>query len=269
MVRDKSVFVKCPSCHSNLEIGNFDEIMMEIKSRPDNSEELSNKALEFCHNYSEDGDAEAYIWMSGDNFHSSFAFGERVVEYMFIMQQLVSRNLLKSRILDVGSAHTVLPGILGSLGGSVVCLDAQSWNVNLPNVSVVKADVLRLTDQLGVFDVITCVSTLEHIGLGRWRDSEDIDGDKKAMKIFEHLLKPNGIVLVTVPCGKARVVYPLHRVYNRSRLKQVFGNFVELESAFFLLRPKLGALESCEASEIFSRGFIGEYGIGCFVLRVN
>jgi len=73
------------------------------------------------------------------------------------------------------------------------------------------------------FDVITAVSTVEHIGLGRYGDPVAPDGDREAMEEMRRVLKAGGRLLMTVPCGRETICYskdgvPLCRVYSSPSL---------------------------------------------------
>jgi SAM-dependent methyltransferase len=63
---------------------------------------------------------------------------------------------------------------------------------------VVNRDVLELGD-LGAFDLVVAISTLEHAG----RDEEPRDSDKavEAIRALRQLLAPGGRLVITVPVG--------------------------------------------------------------------
>jgi len=68
------------------------------------------------------------------------------------------------------------------------------------------------------FDIALSVSSFDHDGLGRYGDPLDPDGDLKAMKKVYSLLKPGGLLFLTVPVGPDVVVFNLHRRYGAARL---------------------------------------------------
>lgn len=49
------------------------------------------------------------------------------------------------------------------------------------------------------FDVVIAVSVVEHIGVGRYGDVVDPDGDIKVMKYLKRWLKPDGVLYMDVP----------------------------------------------------------------------
>jgi hypothetical protein len=85
---------------------------------------------------------------------------------------------------------------------------------------------LGLEDLKGnVYDNILAISSVEHFGLGRYGDTLDPDGDLKAMRAIREMMSENGVVFLTVPCGKDRVIFNLHRIYGEIRLPMLFEGF--------------------------------------------
>lgn len=68
------------------------------------------------------------------------------------------------------------------------------------------------------FDCGVSISSFEHDGLGRYGDPIDPDGDLKAMEMAARLIRPGGLLFLSVPVGSDRVVFNPHRVYGRKRL---------------------------------------------------
>jgi|SRR5690606_18801591 len=78
--------------------------------------------------------------------------------------------------------------------------------------------------------------TIEHIGLGRYGDPLDYDGDIKAIGELKRVLAYGGHLLVVVPLGKDnRIFFNAHRVYNK---EQVLGLFSGLLLKDFTLIPE-------------------------------
>ena len=49
------------------------------------------------------------------------------------------------------------------------------------------------------FDVIVACSVIGHVGIGRYGDPQDPDGDSTAMRHLKSWLKPNGLLYMDVP----------------------------------------------------------------------
>jgi ubiquinone/menaquinone biosynthesis C-methylase UbiE len=100
---------------------------------------------------------------------------------------------------------------------------------------------------------------VEHIGLGRYGDPVDYDGDVKAMAELARVVKQGGTLLFVVPVGRPRIVYNAHRIYSYQHILQVFGNVFSLEN--FALITDQGEFIP-QASEDQAR--TQAYGCGCF-----
>lgn len=76
--------------------------------------------------------------------------------------------------------------------------------------------------------------TVEHVGLGRYGDKIDPDGDVKAMKELQRVLSPGGNLLFVVPVGKEKLQFNAHRIYS---YEQIINNFSSLKLKEFSLIP--------------------------------
>lgn len=68
------------------------------------------------------------------------------------------------------------------------------------------------------FDAAFSISSFEHDGLGRYGDALDPDGDLEMMKKMQLVLKPGGLLFLSVPVGPDALVWNLNRIYGRLRL---------------------------------------------------
>ena len=91
-------------------------------------------------------------------------------------------------------------------GFETLALDLLSLDVPYlhPKLRVVKGNVLGTSLSESSFDLVLNCSTVEHVGLaGRYDVTESRpDGDLEAMERIRRLLKPSGIMLMTVPVGR-------------------------------------------------------------------
>jgi len=61
---------------------------------------------------------------------------------------------------------------------------------------------------------LSSMHVIEHIGLGRYGDPIDSDGDLKAVSELKRVMKIGGNLLIVVPVGKPKVVFNAHRIYS-------------------------------------------------------
>lgn len=114
---------------------------------------------------------------------------ERAVEYNFVFRQL--SKVYPEKILDVGTGLTALPSLMSSCGFNVTATDniKDYWKNDITNrhFHVINDDITK-TLLTGKYDMITCISVLEHV----------IDFSA-AVKNMLFLLKKNGLLVLTCP----------------------------------------------------------------------
>jgi SAM-dependent methyltransferase len=128
---------------------------------------------------------------------------ERVVE----MPWVLSRYRGERRVLDIGYAYALdvyLAGLLSLPAGEVHGIDMAESPIS--SIRRVQGDVRRTPYRDGSFDLVLCVSTLEHIGRDNTRygirESYRPGGDAETLREIARILAPDGRLLVTVPFGR-------------------------------------------------------------------
>ena len=114
---------------------------------------------------------------------------------------MLARYAGERRVLDIGTAFAEPQYVEGlhDLGA------AELMTVDLAEPADVIADVRELPFEDGRFDLIFCVSTLEHVG--RDNTTYDVDaprderGDEAALRELRRVLAGDGRLLVSVPTG--------------------------------------------------------------------
>ncbi len=149
----------------------------------------------------------------------------RVIEYSFAIQKLGSTQ--GKKVLDIGctSRWNLLPATLVGLGWEVYGIDTRELKFRHHNFHFVGEDIRNTSFPDNFFDCICAISTIEHIGLsGRFGVTKaDPQGDVKAIKEVQRIIRPSGTFLVTVPYGQRALIHPLHKVYDKVQLKELFG----------------------------------------------
>lgn len=141
---------------------------------------------------------EKFVWWLGNTFPPKpfmydIAQTERIIEYGWAYRNLPPTGT----VLDVGASGSMFAHSLASMGYNVTTLDWKKPKSTHPNICYIQKD-LMLYNPLGKFDVVTCISTLEHIALR-------VDWQKVVEKMLS-FLQPDGILLITVPCGFPKVL---------------------------------------------------------------
>ena len=78
---------------------------------------------------------------------------------------------------------------------------------------------------------LSCMHAVEHIGLGRYGDEIDPDGDIIAINELKRVLAYNGDLLFVVPIGKSRIQFNAHRIYSHNKILEYFKDFKLMEFA--------------------------------------
>jgi len=121
---------------------------------------------------------------------------ERPVEYSFLFRQIA--RLYPERILDVGTGTTALPHVMRNCGFLVTATDniKDYWPHGMINrhYHVINDDITRSSLD-GPFDLVSCISVLEHI-----------PHHQKAIENIFRLLKTGGYLVLTCPYTENRYV---------------------------------------------------------------
>jgi SAM-dependent methyltransferase len=183
---------------------------------------------------------------------------DRFIEYPFAM-----RNLPKppARVLDIGCAGSFFPLELAAMGYEVWGVDRREYAIinkmKFGNFYFIHSDILDyLKDSMLFWDAITCISTLEHIGIGgRHGEVGQEDKDLKIVDYARARLVPGGLFLLTIPYGKARIIPQDQRIYDYDRVEQIKKDFTVLAEEYYALADNgewypASRLE-CEISDVF------------------
>jgi ubiquinone/menaquinone biosynthesis C-methylase UbiE len=142
--------------------------------------------------------------------------------------------------------------------------DYRRADLQLGNLTSDAADLLALPFADGSIESLSCMHVVEHIGLGRYGDSLDPDGDLKAISELKRVLAPEGNLLFVVPIGKPMIMFNAHRIYS---YEQVMSYFSELELKEFALIPDNPSEGGLIHDAIKEQADRQTYACGCFWFR--
>lgn len=121
-----------------------------------------------------------------------------------------------------------------------------------------RADLTNLQFESNSIHSLSCMHTVEHIGLGRYGDPLDPEGDLKAIRELKRVLAPGGNLLFVVPVGQAKLVFHAHRIYSYAMVLDYFNDFELIN--FSLVDDSQGY--HSPATQQMADG--QSYGCGCF-----
>jgi len=139
--------------------------------------------------------------------------------------------------------------------------DYRPANLKLKNLKVGHADLTSLPFPDNSIESLSCMHTIEHVGLGRYGDEIDPNGDKKAALELKRVLKKDGNLIVVVPVGNPTIKFNAHRIYSFEQVLEMFSGLTLIDH---MLVPdnaiENGIIERPKESLINSQ----IYGCGCF-----
>jgi len=141
--------------------------------------------------------------------------------------------------------------------------DYRPAKIELDNFSCEHADITDLPFENNSIDSLSCMHVVEHIGLGRYGDPLDVDGDLKAIEELKRVVSDCGYLLFVVPIGKAKIMFNAHRIYSYEQIVAYFEGFELIE---FTLIPDQSD-EGLIVNATKEQSDMQNYACGCFLLK--
>ncbi|MCJ7729671.1 MAG: DUF268 domain-containing protein [Sedimentisphaerales bacterium] len=187
------------------------------------------------------------------------AFDRHYVFHTAWAARILARTLPEEHVDISSSVYFVA---LVSAFIKVKFYDYRPADMKLSGLQSEAANLLALPFPDMSVSSLSCMHVVEHIGLGRYGDPLDYNGDLKAIYELKRVLAKGGNLLFVVPVGgKPKVMFNAHRIYS---FDQVMSYFEELELMNFALIPeakKNGWLIEHATKEMADAQ---TYGCGCF-----
>jgi hypothetical protein len=141
--------------------------------------------------------------------------------------------------------------------------DFRPADLRLSNLESRFADLMALPFGDREVTSLSCMHVVEHVGLGRYGDPLDPDGDLKAMQELQRVVAPSGSLLFVTPVGNPCVRFNAHRIYAYEQIRDAFS---ELTIEQFSLIPDNadgGLIEDADPRSVSKQ----RYACGCFWFR--
>ena len=136
--------------------------------------------------------------------------------------------------------------------------DYRPAELSLDNLTSGKADLINLPFADESISSISCMHTIEHVGLGRYGDPLEPDADLRAITELKRVVKKGGSLLLVTPIGRPRIQFNAHRIYSFQMINDLFGEF-ELAD-FSLVKDNNEFLSPAPPAIVADQ----KYGCGCF-----
>ncbi len=163
-------------------------------------------------------------------------------------------------ILDVGSYRHFVMGLLTHF--EVTTVDVRNRESISSKESVITCDARSLALEDNSFDLVLSLCTLEHVGLGRYGDEFDLDGDKKAFREMVRVLKRGGHLIFTTNITRAQpsIAFNAHRIYSHKMLRNLCDGLSCVEEKFY----SMASQSLCSAEQITTELESWDIYCGCW-----
>jgi hypothetical protein len=212
-------------------------------------------------------------WPSNNMLSAGYGagFDERIVEIPWAYRQLSFRS---GRLWDVGSclnnSKILRADKLRNKHIFISNLNPERKNYHQYSVSYLYEDILNTALHDAQFNEITCISTLEHIGLNNERYSKKTSTSyneelyAKAIIVFRRKLKDGGRLFLTFPYGK-RSNYGWFQIFDESMVGRIISTFRPTKKQLTVFRAKAGGWEKSDLKNTATCGFFDwSNGKKCF-----
>lgn len=200
------------------------------------------------------GDRLPMLWENS----SSTAFDAHYVYHTAWAVRVVNR-LAPARHIDISSTLFFCSTLSATV--PVEFYDFRPAPLTLDNLVCGRADLSALEFPTASITSLSCMHVVEHIGLGRYGDPVDPQGDIKAVSELKRVLAPGGHLLFVVPVGLRSLNFNAHRTYDLAAVAEMFEGYELLSSA--LVTDDARFVEN-PSPELVNRQ---AYGCGCFLFR--
>lgn len=145
--------------------------------------------------------------------------------HYFHQDLLVARKIFErkpQRHVDVGS-H--VEGFVAHVAAfrEIEVFDIRPLTTTVTNIVFRQCDLTCLPPEFErTCDSLSCLHALEHFGLGRYSDTVDVAGHEKGFCGLSRLLRPGGILYLSVPIGVQRIEFNAHRVFAVATVLSLF-----------------------------------------------
>jgi len=146
---------------------------------------------------------------------------ERVIEIPWALMELPQSGY----ILDVGSCEAIYHNCIHHADRYLHCIDPRNCEEESSgSVVYYKQNILGNTLKPNFYDAVLVLSTIEHIGLPHYDQPTFYFGAHLVLPEIRRLLKPNGILIMTVPAGVSKIA-SWYRQYSPKDLHNLFSDW--------------------------------------------
>lgn len=137
--------------------------------------------------------------------------------------------------------------------------DIRNPNIPFQDVKYAPANLTDLPFADNSLASMSCMHVIEHIGLGRYGDELDAQGDRKAAKELTRVLMPGGDLLIVAPLNDPPMLrFNADRLYSYEQVMELFPTLALAE--FSLITNESEFIPRCSPEKTKGR----HYSCGCW-----
>ena len=141
--------------------------------------------------------------------------------------------------------------------------DYRPADLHLSGLKSLEGNLHNLPFETSSVKSISCMHTIEHIGLGRYGDPIDPEGDIKAIRELKRVVEVGGSLLFVTPVGQPKIEFNAHRIYSYEQIMTYFDGFELKEFSLIPEYSKDGGIITNANPDLVKNE---KYACGCFWL---
>ena len=155
--------------------------------------------------------------------HDRAPLHEFDAHYFYVNPWAARRILSVAPPVHVDIASQTVFATMLSASVPVMYVDYRALTARVEGMTSIAGDLIRLPLRDRSVSSISCLHVAEHVGLGRYGDTLDPEGTKKATQELMRVLAPGGNLFFAVPVGRERVAFNAHRVHAAETIRRYFA----------------------------------------------
>lgn len=160
-------------------------------------------------------------------------------KYYFYQDTWVARKIFDIHpkyIVDAGST-ALLVGVISQFVPTI-SVDVRPLPVSLRGLTCIRASITELPFKKRTVELLSSMSVIEHVGLGRYGDNLDTQGSVNAFKEVSRVIKPGGHFLFSIPVSHTPgLSFNAHRIFSKQQILILLPDFVLQDEVFLFPEP--------------------------------
>lgn len=171
---------------------------------------------------------ELYDWFDS----GGTARGQYFHQDLYVAQEIYRNRPVKH--VDVGSRVDGFAAHVATFR-QIEVIDIRNTESSARNIKFLQSDITDIDNALYNYtDSLSCLHAIEHVGLGRYGDSIDFLGHRKAFDNLYLMLKKGGRLYLSTPIGPQRIEFNSQRVFSIAYLLDLIGDRFGIESTSYI-----------------------------------